>query len=350
VSHNDSSAKLMVYLVFGGISGLKFAYEGFKKWKYKRYLEDIPVSKIGSAAMGLVELEGEAEGAVQLMDAPLSGEKCVFYKYKVEKYISAGRNSYWKTEAEDESSSTYFCVKDETGQVLCAPSGVELLDKPTYYYANNLFRNKIPDRLISFLDNNGITYKQFISNARFQFSEWIIHPDDHICILGSLTKVKGSLDDMSDFKLTLNRRLQAIKADPQAMMAIDTDHDGKVSQEEWDAKVKELKDEVTARAQNIADGSNVAISAGEEEQIFIISRQKRQNLFSILQWQAWGFTFGGSLLSIICIYLLIHFSRTLFTELMEPTFLVVMGIVIVVAYFGGKMIDKKNKDKLQQGK
>ncbi|MDD5259586.1 MAG: hypothetical protein PHD29_06445 [bacterium] len=329
----ELETEIVCYLIAGAIIGVKLAFDGFKKWKYKRYIQDIPVSKIGSAAMGLVKLEGQAEGIGQTIRAPLTGEECVFYTYKVEKYRYGGAgDSHWEVVSEGKSDNIYFCIKDSTGQVLCAPQGVELLNKPTFYFANKMLNREIPERLKAFLIKSNIEYKQIINNGHFRFYEWVIRPNDYVCILGSLDKIKGTIEDISDFKATLNKRLKTIKNDPETMMTIDTDRDGKISQEEWEAKVKEIKEEIAARAQDIPALQNrIAIKKGEDEQIFIISQKKREALFSGLQWQAWGLIFGGSAGSIICIYLLSYIFKNIFV--LNPISIVaIIGLIIILIY------------------
>ncbi len=55
-------------------------FDGFKRLREKRLVENIPTSTVRGLAMGLVELGGKAENTA-LLKSPLTKTECVLYQY-----------------------------------------------------------------------------------------------------------------------------------------------------------------------------------------------------------------------------------------------------------------------------
>ena len=118
---------LLVLTIFTGV--------GFFLWKksfqHARVMEDMPTSKVRSAAQGFVELSGiqhALEGAP--LSAPLTGSACTWWDYKIEKRErtrnSKGQNSdRWVTK-EKQTSVGFFNLKDDTGEILVNPIGADV--------------------------------------------------------------------------------------------------------------------------------------------------------------------------------------------------------------------------------
>ena len=93
---------------------------------YRRYrqIQDLPTSKVASAAQGYVELFGRAE---MLPGAPvaskLSHTPCCWYSYEIEEKDS---NDNWKT-VDSGSSVEQFLLNDESGQCVISPEGAAVL-------------------------------------------------------------------------------------------------------------------------------------------------------------------------------------------------------------------------------
>jgi hypothetical protein len=94
---------------------------GFFLWKrsfqHARVMEDMPTSKVRSAAQGFVELSGiqnALEGTP--LSAPLTGSACTWWDYKIEKRkrrrSSSGQNSDRWVTVERETSVGFFSLLD----------------------------------------------------------------------------------------------------------------------------------------------------------------------------------------------------------------------------------------------
>ncbi|MDD5491174.1 MAG: hypothetical protein PHV60_00640, partial [bacterium] len=181
MSSDRNSIKVLFYLVlFSGV-GVWMFFDGFKKLRRKRLIENIPTSKIRSMAMGLVELQGKAEQWMYSIKGPLSGRNCVFYKYLIERYERHGKNSSWVKVADGGSYDNLFHLDDTTGKVLVNPKRAELnLDKPDFSFESGLFGGDIPSNLVNFLDQNNIRYQTWFGKQRMRFREWNICPNDQV--------------------------------------------------------------------------------------------------------------------------------------------------------------------------
>lgn len=299
---DDDTLKAVAFLaIFSGV-GIWLFFNGFKKWRRKRLIENIPTSKIRSMAMGLVELQGQADQWMYAIKGPLSGRNCVFYKFLVERYERRGKNSSWVKVADGTSNDNLFHLDDGTGKVLVNPRRAEInLDQPDFSFESGLFGGDIPSNLVNFLDQNNIRYQTWFGKQRMRFREWDICPKDLVYVLGTVNKNENFV---SDFKIKLNERLRELKSKPEEMMKFDADGDGTVSVYEWEqavAKVKEGMLEKQLKQPEQAQETNFVIDKGQEETVFIISEKSEKDLLERLNWQSLLEIIGGALLASGCI-------------------------------------------------
>src|SRR5438034_2747637 len=85
----------------------------------KRLILNTPSSKVRSAAMGLVEINGLATGPYT-MPAPISAVPCYYYRTMAWRWERRGKSSEWVKVA-DESLHVPFYLDDNTGRVLVDP-------------------------------------------------------------------------------------------------------------------------------------------------------------------------------------------------------------------------------------
>ncbi len=298
---------IIIFLVICSAGGVFSFFDGFRRWRRKRMIDNIPTSKIYSMALGLVEVTGKAKQRVTLLKSPLTGNECVFYKFIVEKYIRRGRSSTWVMVAEGNSFDSLFYIQDETGKVLIDPTGAELkLGKPGYSFKSGLFTGYFPQYLLKFLKENNIKYNSLFGTQKMRFREWRIFHEDTIYVLG--TAMTNS-NFISDFKLRLNQKLKEIKAIDKEMKKLDTNGDGRVGIDEWDEAVRIIRQKIIEDQLEHADvsiESPLIIGKGKEEKIFILSNKREKDLRESLSWEAIGEIIGGALLAIICLSLLFH--------------------------------------------
>src|SRR6266480_5545414 len=108
---------LLGHALFGLGLGGYFFYQGIRLWRDKRDIQNKPVSKIRSLAMGDVEVYGQVK-AEKHLKAPYSGCDCVYFNYKIE---VPDRNGWRVTQKGEES--TIFYIDDGTDRLMVNPQG-----------------------------------------------------------------------------------------------------------------------------------------------------------------------------------------------------------------------------------
>ncbi len=293
--------------IFYAVGGLGFGvwsfFMGFTRLRRKRLIENTPTSTIRSMAMGLVEVVGKVQRPIPLK-TPLSQADCVLYRYTVERYESHGKSSEWVTVSKGDSFNSPFVIADATAKTTVFPRSCELMISMTYEYCNR-WGQSIPANITCFMEANGIKWQGFFHQSyQMRFREWFIRPDETVFVLGTAGKNE---DFLAEHKAKVYDRLQQLKNTPGYVKEIDTNEDGTISQEEWEAATarmeqKVLEEEVAA-GHKVED--DVVIGKGEDKQVFIISDKSQKDLEKSLAWQSCGGIFGGAALAVAMLAYLI---------------------------------------------
>jgi len=174
------------------LGGLYFFFLGFQLLARKRLLLATPTSKVRSAALGLVEVNGMAAGPYT-MPAPITGKPCFLYHTSAWQQ-RAGKKEEWEKVA-DETLHLPFFIDDGTGQLLIEPLGADLdlrrdfrEEYASLFFASNSFSNQadVPPRVSVFLSRHGI-----VPARRLRIEERLIKPEDALFIAGTLTENPG---------------------------------------------------------------------------------------------------------------------------------------------------------------
>jgi hypothetical protein len=167
--------------------GLYFFFTGFRLLARKRLLLSTPTSKIRSAALGLVEVNGLATGPYT-MPAPITGKPCFLYHTTVWQQ-RGDKKDEWEKVA-DETLHLPFFIDDSTGQLLIEPLGADLdlhRDFREEYGATFFFsQDDVPPRVSVFLSRHEI-----VPARRLRIEERTIKPEDAMFIAGTLTENPG---------------------------------------------------------------------------------------------------------------------------------------------------------------
>ncbi len=297
------------YAFLGLGFGLWSFFHGFRIFRKKQLIDNIPTSTVRGMAMGLVELSGLA-GRETILKSPLSNESCTAYAYMVERLEHRGKSSTWVKIASGDSFQCSFFVEDDTGRVTIDPRGVEFICEPTFFFETGIFKTT-PPNLIGFLQANGISYGGLFGNYTMRFTERVIYPKQQIFVLGTAKKTATALADAEHYKNNLAQRLNVLKSDPKFMADVDTNKDGNISDDEWQKAVMKveydlLQNEINAAAQ--AQMPDVIIGRGDTEKTFIIADKSQKDLDGIFGWQIFGGVVGGASITVACLwYLLFRF-------------------------------------------
>src|SRR5438128_5603356 len=154
----------------------------------KRLILNTPSSKVRSAAMGLVEINGLAIGPYT-MPAPITAVPCYYYRTMACRWERRGKSSEWVKVA-DESLHVPFYLDDNTGRVLVDPRGAEMDIHRDFHeeYSHSLFSThiEVPATVSGFLARHAIS-----TDNKIKIDEYCIKPKNALFILGTLAENPG---------------------------------------------------------------------------------------------------------------------------------------------------------------
>ncbi len=178
-------------------------------FRHFKLLENIPTSKIRSAAQGYVELTGTARPDVgPAFHAPGANKPCVWFEYGL---VQGEGNSRHVTPV---ATSASFLVDDGTGTVRINP-----------------FELKVETR----------HKKSFPLAYDIAFSRWIAE-GDKVHVYGKFDTLRWDYHRL--FNELVNSRLSSLKKDKKSMMALDHNGDGVIDADEWNRGAEQVKRDV----------------------------------------------------------------------------------------------------------
>jgi len=253
-----SSGDLFFYSIIGFGAGIYFFFRGLLWLKEKRLIENVPTSKIRSLAMGLVEIYGKVLPAERgTMRSPLSNKDCVYYRYRVEEMRGSGKNRHWVTIKRGEEGVPFF-LKDETGTVLVDPAGARI-EIPVDNEFNSSWGKDPPEQVKKFLNSQGLNFESFLGmNKTMRYREWFVEPGDKLYIMGT-------------------------------------------------AEDNPYLEEATAK-NSVED---IMIGKGAHEKNFYISDSEEKEILKKLKWKVIGGVFGGGLLTVGCLAVILLYLNLL---------------------------------------
>ena len=133
-----------------------------------RAVADTPTSRIASAAQGYVELSGILRPLPgRELRAPLSGEPCVWYRFRDARYNGSG----WFLE-ETGDSETPFMIVDTSGTCTIQPQGAEMTGLEPAAWFN---------------DQVGSRAWRLLERGDRRKTEWLLREGEEVHVLGNFT-------------------------------------------------------------------------------------------------------------------------------------------------------------------
>ena len=213
-----------------------------------RLMENMPTSRLRSAAQGYVELEGVA----RLMPgdaiiAPLTRTSCCWWRFKVEEERGSGKNRRWVT-VDSGLSDDSFELDDRTGKCVIDPVGATVIpSRRRVWYGASRTPSVSPEL------GRGWLRRVF---SKYRYTEELLDRDHPLYALGTFRTHTGAPETF-DEQLDLKELLDKWKHDKQMMALLDVNKDGSVDQKEWDAArrmaQKKVRDEHIQRAVETPD-------------------------------------------------------------------------------------------------
>lgn len=178
-SSNDG--RIVLYAALGFVIGILLFVRGFRALQRERLITMTPRSKVRSAAIGLVELTGQAVGP-HTLTSPITQRPCFFYRTALWQEVGSGKDRHWK-QVLDERFHVPFFLRDETGMVLVDPNGAEMdihCDFKGEYHESMFSGANVPPRVAELAASNGI-----FANRNLRVEEYCLKPQNALYILGT---------------------------------------------------------------------------------------------------------------------------------------------------------------------
>ena len=261
------------------VAALAF-YGAFRALKRARLLEDVPTSRIRSAAQGYTELAGWAELLPgEPIVAPLSARPCVWYRYRVDERTrdrAAGRRE-WRA-LEQGVSDGLFRLADESGGCVVDPEAAEVTPATgDLWYGDTRRPGGSPPKRQPF----------WLRNGRYRYREELIRPGDPLHAVGMVRTVGGPADQVPPAE-DLRTLLAAWKRDPSRMRAFDANSDGRVDVAEWETARRAAETEVQRdRGRRAAQpGTLVLGPPSQPDRPYLLSALRQHDLARRYRWTA----------------------------------------------------------------
>jgi hypothetical protein len=178
----------LVWCILGICTGIYLFIQGFRLLQRRQLILNTPASKIRSASMGMVELNGLAVGPYTMV-APVTARPCYCYRTFVWEWRQSGKNKQWVKVA-SECMHVPFFLDDNTGKVMVDPRGADLDLHQDFHqeFCDGFFTTKqeAPPNVRSFLSRHGIS-----TTNKIKVEEFCIKPKNALFLLGTLDENPG---------------------------------------------------------------------------------------------------------------------------------------------------------------
>jgi hypothetical protein len=167
-----------------------------------RKLSKIPLKPAtGLKTNELTKVNGKALHVKEPLIAPLSGRKCVFYTIKIEKRVSTGKSSHWKTIINEEKTQEFF-LNSNGDFVIVRPTQAPknyisylTKDKKT---SSGTFNDPTPEFEALLKQYNIEPLNLLGFNKSLRYKEGIIEIDEQITVAG-IAKWKTLSEPIPDY-------------------------------------------------------------------------------------------------------------------------------------------------------
>jgi hypothetical protein len=166
---------------FGG--GLFAFFWGLRCYQRKRLLQNTPTSKVDAVALGMAELCGRAVPH-ESMTSPIEQLPCVYWRYKVEEWRSAGKSSQWVTIDSGEKRVPFY-LEDDTGRILVIPlqATIDIPKTLQVEPPKSPLISEVSPRILAFAEEKSIELGGVFTPKK-RFTEWMIAAGDTLFVFG----------------------------------------------------------------------------------------------------------------------------------------------------------------------
>jgi hypothetical protein len=248
---------------------------GLRAFWRLRLITDTPTARIRSAPQGYVELSGRALPHAGTLTAPLTKLPCVWYRFRVEEQRRGGKRNDWMLVDEGKHEGP-FLLDDGTGVCLIDPAGADLTCRTRDLWYGHARQ-----------PSGAVGHSWNLFRKRYRYREERISSGEPLYALGHFeTPRRGAAEQ----ERLARHLLRTWKHDPERMAAFDTDGDGRVSTEEWEAaraKADRLASEAEQRLQTEPPLPRLG-ATDDPRHPFVVSTHGEGDLVLRLRFSAFG--------------------------------------------------------------
>jgi len=276
---------LLLLLGGGAALSLGGGWVCISRWSRIRHMQDTPTSRIRSAAQGYVELVGVLQplGEVSLT-APLTGEPCLWWRYRIEEYRSSGKRSSWRV-IERGVSDGWLRLADATGECLIDPKGAEV--RPSFRRVWSGSRRHPRGMPLG-------GWRGLLEIGRkYRYCEERLHAGEPLYAIGDFRTVGGGRQGL-DLVRARKQVISEWKGEYAGLLQrFDSNHDGQLDEAEWHRVRLAAGLEAEERHRHTSDTpAQHRLMRPAERLPFVLSSHGEEVLARRYRWQA----VGGALL------------------------------------------------------
>ena len=273
----------------------------FRNLHRARLIENVPTSKVRSAAQGYVELIGHARA----MDgpetiSPVSKRKCLWYRYSIEERRRSKKSFRWYV-IDKGVSTDLFLLEDETGHCIIDPDNAEVLIRERHiWYGNEPFPTR-PRRPPS----TAFGFERILSPLmRYRYCESYMEEYEPLYAIGNFHTVGGG-ENLMPLGDEARELIAKWKHDPGVLAKFDVNKDGRIDLEEWEALRKAAHQEVMQARLRAPERRAVnVLRAPESDRPFILSVLDPKKMTNGYRLKTGAFIVCAVFISVLSVYAL----------------------------------------------
>lgn len=251
-----------------------------KRLSEARFLLNTPTSKIRSAAQGYVELYGVVDAlpdGAQLA-GPLTGQPCLWWRFKIEEYDDDGKHKRWRT-VESGTSAEPIRLKDATGECLVDPRGAEV--RPA---TRDVWHGSERHPLGASADTGLLS--ALFSSGEYRYTEERLHAGQPLYAIGDFHTLGGA--EAFDLTLAQGAVVREWKGDFAGLLQrFDSNGDGELGPQEWERMRESARAEAQRRQLQRGDAPvHNQLRRPRESYPFILACAGEDELAKSFYWQA----------------------------------------------------------------
>ncbi len=182
----------------GFVFGFVLFQPGVKQFLFIQKIKELPMSKVGGTAVGLVKLSGAAL-CRDPMRSPITGVKCAYWRFEAQYFVRKGG---WRNFYTLDSHKPFYLV-DGTGKMLVDPAGADIDIPPGASFEGDISAPKLSggvypttmdSRVVEFITTLDEAGKKKLQDAAYEgmrVIESYIVDGDQLFALGSIEPAEG---------------------------------------------------------------------------------------------------------------------------------------------------------------